>query len=336
MNELIKSFGAHESEVDPRTVQHSDVSEASAVPLIEGGIVYGPADIENQHTVGICTAIDRVQLRQKQTGLKYSPDFQYLLQKKFYDFNWTEGSSILNANKVAAKYGFLPINLFTYVTELDRTLPYAQYIAKLQAIPDTEIQRLLSLCVNKIAGYAQVDVSDPQKIAQAILNSPQQAGIQCRFWTDSNWWTGVNGVSSWQPKDIDPIRAPKSFSDGHSIAASKFDFTASHLFTHPNTWGITWDVQGNCHINWDNYKMTEAWVDLETSPAITYPTLRIGMTGTVVRDLQTKLNAKLAHQIVVDGNFGVNTQHDVMAFQILKGLTADGVVGPLTWAQLNS
>jgi hypothetical protein len=107
--------GALHSEIDPRTVKHEDVSMAGE-PLITGGITYDPSEIEHQHRVGICTAISRVQMRQKQTGKKYSPEFQYLLQKRFIDLKWEEGSSVLSAMKVAKIYGFLPIELWTYTT----------------------------------------------------------------------------------------------------------------------------------------------------------------------------------------------------------------------------
>lgn len=337
MDNLIKGFGAHESEKDPRNIQHADISLAAAVPLIKGGVSYIPSDIHDQHQVGICTAIDRTQLREKQTGKQYSADFQYLLQKKYYDGNWDEGSSILNANKVAFKYGFLPILEWTHTIEDDRKLPYSQYIAKLQIVSDIEIQRLLGLCIDKIAGYAQVDVTDPQMIAQAIINSPQQAGIQCRFWVDSNWWTSVTGVVSWNSKDIDPLRAPAQLNGGHSIAASLFDFTLGHLFEHPNTWGINWNMEGRGHINWDNYKMTEAWVDLETTPVVNqFPTIKIGSKGIVVQTLQSMLNSLISADLLVDGNFGPKTQRVVMIFQTQNKLKVDGIVGPITWAKLQS
>lgn len=335
MENFEKSFGALESDIDPRTIQHTDISEASAFPLTVGGTSYVPTDIENQHTVGICTAISTVQLAEKIYGKKYSPDFQYLLQKAFYDGNWDEGSSPLVACKVANKYGFLPAELWTHTTEMDRTLPYEQYVAKLEALNGIEVNRLLALCENKIPGYAQVDITDPQKIAQAILNSPKQAGILCRYWVDKNWWTGLNGVSSWQPKDIDPIRAPADHSDGHQIIASHFDFTTYTDLEHPNTWGILWDIEGKCNINWDNYKMTEAWVWLLTAPIVNqYPTIKMGATGTVVKTLQTLLNQKHNAGLFVDGLFGSKTKQAVENYQSSVGLVADGICGKLTWGSL--
>ncbi len=66
--------GAFDSPKDKRTVKHKDL--AQAVALVTGGNDYLPTDILHQHKVGICTGISRVQLRQKQTGKRYSYDFQ--------------------------------------------------------------------------------------------------------------------------------------------------------------------------------------------------------------------------------------------------------------------
>jgi chitosanase len=52
------------------------------------------------------------------------------------------------------------------------------------------------------------------------------------------------------------------------------------------------------------------------------------MTGDDVRAVQAKLG------ITVDGTFGDDTQHAVMAFQSSHGLTADGIVGPATLSAL--
>lgn len=316
--------GGNVSELDPRTIKHLDFA---GVPFVTGGVEYLPTDIEHQHSVGICTAISRVQLRQKQTGKKYSPDFQYLLQKKYYDLNWTEGSSVLSANKVAKNIGFLPASLWSHTTESDRYLPYPQYIAKLQQIPDSEVIRLQGLCVDRIAGYAQVDVTDAQAIAKAVINSPGQTGILCRYGCQKNWW-----LPSWMAKDIDPLRnAPET--SGHAIILGSFDYAVEFIQKVANTWGKTWCLNGSAHINWVNYPMTEAWVDLIEAPIIPVyiftKLLRYGMRGFDVKMLQQKL------KVPVDSTFGNITLAAVKKFQTANGLTPDGVVGSATNAKLN-
>ena len=65
------------------------------------------------------------------------------------------------------------------------------------------------------------------------------------------------------------------------------------------------------------------------------PILRQGDVGAYVMMLQTIL-FDLAPSIGVDGHFGPETAQAVKAFQKSNGLTADGVVGPKTWAALNA
>src|ERR1035437_5973224 len=260
MNELdkIPATGAHESPIDLRTIKHESMTTMGGVPLIKGGYDYLPTEIENQHKVGICTAISLTQNAQKAIGRKFSADFQYLLQKR-QDGNWSEGSSIFSALKVGTNIGFLPAELFTEVTEVDRNLPYTQYIAMLQAIPESRIQYLTFQCSDyKLTGYASVDVTDPQAIAKAITNS--KAGILCRYDVGDNFYTAPDGRISWAVNDINPIVPPRVITSGHAITEAKYDFTTYLDGEHANTWGAGWDREGLCDINWSNYRPTEAWV----------------------------------------------------------------------------
>lgn len=62
-------------------------------------------------------------------------------------------------------------------------------------------------------------------------------------------------------------------------------------------------------------------------------TLKEGNTGPAVVTLQKAL-AAAGFPTSSDGSFGPNTLTQVEAFQKAKGLVADGVVGPATWAAL--
>lgn len=63
-------------------------------------------------------------------------------------------------------------------------------------------------------------------------------------------------------------------------------------------------------------------------------TLRIGSSGSQVRDLQTRLKAAGFDPKGVDGHFGANTQAAVKAFQRANNLKVDGLVGPQTLTRL--
>jgi peptidoglycan hydrolase-like protein with peptidoglycan-binding domain len=61
-----------------------------------------------------------------------------------------------------------------------------------------------------------------------------------------------------------------------------------------------------------------------------WPLEQSGSTGEDVKTVQYLLNAHGAH-VAVDGDFGPVTKSAVVSFQGGHGLTADGVVGNLTW-----
>lgn len=73
------------------------------------------------------------------------------------------------------------------------------------------------------------------------------------------------------------------------------------------------------------------------SPVYPGTALRSGSSGSEVARMQTYLNALRTAQyptlprLTVDGRFGASTRQAVEAFQALKGLTADGVIGRNTW-----
>lgn len=83
---------------------------------------------------------------------------------------------------------------------------------------------------------------------------------------------------------------------------------------------------------WD--KSYNAPISTPQPPSNGYPTLRKGSKGGYVKELQTILNYNYGAHLVVDGIFGALTQITVISFQKMRGLKADGIVGPKTWAEL--
>jgi len=76
-------------------------------------------------------------------------------------------------------------------------------------------------------------------------------------------------------------------------------------------------------------------VGLQTWPQLIIPAQQ-GSTGDAVRAVQSQIHSRGdgANQITVDGDFDSATNDAVQAFQTLLGLTADGIVGPVTWNYL--
>ena len=64
------------------------------------------------------------------------------------------------------------------------------------------------------------------------------------------------------------------------------------------------------------------------------PTISLGATGDVVKRLQRALRRTPNEGLRVDGVFSPLIETAVKEFQQGVGLTADGIVGPLTWAAL--
>ena len=333
MNEPL-GLGADHSTKDIRTFVHP----TTAVPITTGGYHYPPENINHQHAVGICTAIALTQNAQKVFGKKYSADFQYLLQKKYMDGNWNEGSAIMSALKVGKLYGFLPQEYFPYATEADRTLPYALYIAKLQAVPDSVILHLLTLCTDKIAAYSSVPVSQ-ETLGHAIISS--EGGILCRLEVGSEWWT-----PSWQTADINPLKAPVNPVSGHAIGFTWFNVNDFEIC---NTWGTQWNKQGCGDVMLDNYQPTEAWIPYYNhvpAPIVEQLVARkdafttdlsFGMMhNTDVIKLQTYLASIGLFNGTATGNYGIVTTASVKQFQANNGIFASGLkVGISTRALLN-
>jgi peptidoglycan hydrolase-like protein with peptidoglycan-binding domain len=65
------------------------------------------------------------------------------------------------------------------------------------------------------------------------------------------------------------------------------------------------------------------------------PVLRKGSTDPAVRDLQQALKALGHDPGPVDGVFGDATESAVKAFQQEKEITADGIVGKVTWINID-
>ena len=65
------------------------------------------------------------------------------------------------------------------------------------------------------------------------------------------------------------------------------------------------------------------------------PVLREGSSGDAVRQLQEALK-ELGHDPgAVDGQFGAKTEAAVRAYQQERGIAVDGVVGPITWRNID-
>lgn len=240
------STGANASPYDIRNFKYEGVYTNQV-----GGYKYLDKEILDQSKVGICTSISLIENANKSLGTKYSPDFQYLLQKKYFDRNWDEGSSIFSALKMAKTFGFLPKKYFDkYIKQEDRDLPYYKYVKKLQSISDLEITELLTKCEKRLVAYESVPIKR-DSLASAIDNS--SAGILVRFNIGEKWWK-----PSWKEKDINPLQpTTQGIITGHAVTTCYF---FGELFTLANSWGKEWCRNGSADFFLSQYAPTEAWI----------------------------------------------------------------------------
>jgi len=86
---------------------------------------------------------------------------------------------------------------------------------------------------------------------------------------------------------------------------------------------------------WTHYAIPVGLYTEEEIPMVVVkPTLRKGDSGDSVKELQERLNELGYDCGEADGKFGSKTLTAVKEFQRKHGLTDDGVVGRLTWAEL--
>jgi peptidoglycan hydrolase-like protein with peptidoglycan-binding domain len=65
------------------------------------------------------------------------------------------------------------------------------------------------------------------------------------------------------------------------------------------------------------------------------PVLQKGSTDPAVRDLQEALKALGYDPGPIDGKFEASTESAVKAFQQARGITVDGIVGKVTWINID-
>lgn len=155
------------------------------------------------------------------------------------------------------------------------------------------------------------------------------------------WWQTADGMSSWQEKDVLPLRPLKSVVSGHFVLAHSYDEQYIYFL---NSWSDAWGRKGHGYFG-VNYM---PWVNDGGTlfPLIFAKDLAFGMTDPDVYHLQKILNNDPRTQLAPSGPgssgketsyFGTLTKAAVIKFQALHSISPQsGYVGPLTRAVLNS
>lgn len=177
--------------------------------------------------------------------------------------------------------------------------------------------------------------------------------------SDHNPWIVVDGVGVVRAVDIDrdgidaawlaeQVRLAGAAGDNRLVGGgyvifnrkiSRADWRGWNTYTGSNP--HTSHVHVSFSRDRTGFDNTRGWgfltsSDAPTPPPTGRPTLQLGSTGEAVKSLQRTLNRWYPGmaQLVVDGDYGSATRARVTYFQQRAGLTADGIVGPRTWAAL--
>lgn len=349
--------GADVSQKDSRTVQEKlslmDKVSAMVSYIKDAGKPIKPGCILDQNRVGICTSISNVQGVYDKTGIRMSEDFQYLLQKKYFDGAWYEGSSVFNSLRASMKYGYLRKEIFDKYFVRDPNEDYATYSARLKQIADNEqlMTELLAQCEFLLLGYTQLE-NTYSAISTAV--SDVDNVVICRFTCGWTWFYRIiNDIryNCWQGESIEPIEEPKALDSfpitGHAIL---IPFIKDAVFKVGNTWSSAWCADGHASINYyptEAYKMYfKNWSDRWKLP-VKKADFKHSFLSTIT--LSTKYNYEcemLQYALIFEdcmdwipqaqrGYFGLKTLAGVRKFQAKYGIMATGYVGKQTLAKLN-
>lgn len=271
--DLVLSFGAHDSTEDIRTITADQVT-ATASPYslpanAEVDFSQFPVSVRfDQFQVGECTseATTKVAEYKKKTPMPYNPDWGYLMTKVFYDRNLTEGSSAL-ANLQRMKGTGIPTKDIRDKYPLDIEHGYAAFINDFRTRYNGVIPKeiLDDAAQNKIAGYYSVPLDGASLANQIASGNP----LIFRIAVGDNTYADIHGNVTMSASKLLPFRVPNPVTGGHLISASKYNnFNGQDmLLGGPNSWGLRWcpETAGYWSFILSTYKpyFTEAWGILE-------------------------------------------------------------------------
>lgn len=296
---------------------------SSAEPIPESYMTPYSGVINHQHQTPSCGAHAGAYIKNIQDNGDFSPEYLWKRIKLIDGFPATDGTNMISIFKVLQKNG-----VCTSTTLPNSTLlPLDQYTnpKTLTAVEDTEALQA------RIGAYAFQWNPTFDNLKRAIYEHKE---VLMLIRVGAEWWTGDHG-SSWQEKDILPLNPTYSITSGHFVTAIGYDKDYIYFL---NEWGDTWGRKGIGYFG-ENYMQRVLQIgtcfDLtEKAPIVFTRTLTLTLRGTDVGVLQQILKDKGFFNHSVTGFFGVITLKAVEDFQHSKGLKMDGVVGPLTFAQL--
>lgn len=295
----------------------------------------------NQMSIGSCVAhafvLFKMWLDYKETGqvIKYSRRKFYAMVRFIAGMTEKSGEGLYprDAGKVAVNYGFNEDKNFD-----DDTISHEIY-ASYQATSEDrkEADKF------KAKGYAFVNGADPEEICQAILKEglvmvslPHGGEVK---WKKA-WIRILNGILSF-------------FTGRHYVVIFGYekmvkDDVTEYKFDIRNSWSISWGNNGDGYFHYSEFGKylsdLMVLIDLpndvvqraKASQFVFIRDLKFGMSGDDVSKLQERYTELGLWQGKPSGYFGTVTMGLTKEWQVLKGLTADGIFGVKSRAVMNA
>jgi hypothetical protein len=338
-----KALGAYSSIADYRdglaTASVTPGSSFELPPFVHTDL----GSVMDQNKIPACVSHSIVYLlrlywyRKLGRWIDFSPRFIDILS----DESWIpfDGGRVPRTGlKVAMKYGCATTATLPNDTE---GLTISEYRNKNAISPAAYAEALKY----RIPGFIRVPVNLlATKQAIALYGA-----VSALYTVGNELWT-----PSWQSKDIEPLRTPKSAVSGHQMTPNGYDPVIATL---RNQWSIQWANQGEAHYDFNTWApyTSEQWAIAQIPPDVadflkTLPSasnfnyswntsLAQGMNNEDVKFLQIALMilGNLAPVNPADlGIYGPKTAVAVAKFQSQHKIpNAPGNVGPMTRAALN-
>lgn len=302
----------------PATYTHSPVlmnEKAWAMP------------VEYQGQQPACGAHGGVEMKDLAIGMRASPRFTWGDLKTFDGWPIESGTDIRSVFKSITKSGVLDFDQLGN----DVSLPLPEYAKA----PTAQMRALAGVHSGMGYGFLQDFTFDGLK--QFIADhGPTLVLLR----VGAEWWTGKNGVASWDEKDILPLRTPSPVVSGHFVVAHSYDGQYIYFINH---WSNGWGRKGHGYFGVEYMPFINDAGAL--FPLLFTKDLFKELTDPDVKRLQQTLNKNPQTQVAAQGDgspgheteyFGNLTFAAVQKFQSLHGVPHTGYVGPLTRAVLNS
>lgn len=143
------------------------------------------------------------------------------------------------------------------------------------------------------------------------------------------WYAGIRCQDFYTGDEVDALKATGQFD---ILTDIKYTTTSNNLLRGDI---LVTKSKGHTVVVLSNGK------NIDVGPVeTTHPTLRRGDKGDAVKKMQKDLRSIgfaniTADEMVADGSYGKITMRTVTAFQVLTGITADGICGPQTWGMID-